>query len=291
MVRPLLNVRRIELQQFLQDRGVAWIEDPANTSDSHARSWIRTEIVPLLIQRWPSVVENVDRVAGQLAEMLETVDDTACKEILSHARPLRRTLFCRAEPLFLPPLMSGSEGFFYIALRRWLHQGGVGSPGRKQLKELYRQLSNVGSAHHCRLYLGELEVIYFDQHLFLVEERQFSIPDGLKACADQNMICDRLNVTYTHSGEGFHKDVFQSHNVYWRMRRSNDRFTLSDKSGSMNLKKAMQQTKQVPWLRHSLPVLAQEHDIIWAHGLGVNTRFRVGGDQDRDGVLPMFKIT
>jgi len=290
VLRPLLNIRRIELQQFLKDRGVEWIEDPANSSDSHARSWVRTEVIPLISQRWPSVVSNIDRIASQLTETLEIVETAANKAILEHARPARRTLFCGTDPLCLAPLMSGSEGHFYAVLRQWIYKGGVSSPSRKQLKELYRQLRDAGSEQHCRLSLDGAEIVFFDEHLFVIQQHRFSIEQDIQAYVGQDSVCAGLKVTYALGRQGFDKEILHAPDVYWRMRQSNDRFTVSKKSGPANLKKAMQEAKLAPWLRHSVPLLVQNGEVVWAYGLGVSAQYRVCDSADSEGVMPMFKI-
>jgi len=67
LVRPLLPFRRAELAQHLQEAGLAGWLDPANADPRHLRSWIRTEILPVLRARLPQVDENLQRVARQAA--------------------------------------------------------------------------------------------------------------------------------------------------------------------------------------------------------------------------------
>lgn len=65
LVRPLLPFRREELAQYLLDRGIASWMDPANADPKHLRSWIRTEVLPVLERRLPDVSERLQAVAGQ----------------------------------------------------------------------------------------------------------------------------------------------------------------------------------------------------------------------------------
>jgi tRNA(Ile)-lysidine synthase len=65
LVRPLLPFRREELAQYLLGRGIgAWI-DPANADPKHLRSWIRTEVVPVVERRLPDLTERLLAVAAQ----------------------------------------------------------------------------------------------------------------------------------------------------------------------------------------------------------------------------------
>jgi tRNA(Ile)-lysidine synthase len=65
LVRPLLRIPRAELACYLEERGLsAWL-DPANADPRHLRAWIRTDLLPVLRRRIPSVDANLTRLAGQ----------------------------------------------------------------------------------------------------------------------------------------------------------------------------------------------------------------------------------
>jgi tRNA(Ile)-lysidine synthase len=68
VVRPLLPFRRAELAAYLEQRGLsAWL-DPANSDTRHLRSWIRTELLPVVRDRVPQVERNLARLAAQAAD-------------------------------------------------------------------------------------------------------------------------------------------------------------------------------------------------------------------------------
>ncbi len=59
LVRPLLFARREELEAWTKER-VGWAhDDPANRDTRHDRSWIRTELLPQLRDRFPDVDERI----------------------------------------------------------------------------------------------------------------------------------------------------------------------------------------------------------------------------------------
>jgi tRNA(Ile)-lysidine synthase len=65
IVRPLLPFRRSELARHLKEAGLgAWL-DPANGDPRHLRSWVRTEILPLLRERLPQVDASLRRLSAQ----------------------------------------------------------------------------------------------------------------------------------------------------------------------------------------------------------------------------------
>jgi tRNA(Ile)-lysidine synthase len=46
--RPLLGVRRRDVQAYLERRGIAWLDDPSNASPRYKRNRVRGELLPLL---------------------------------------------------------------------------------------------------------------------------------------------------------------------------------------------------------------------------------------------------
>jgi tRNA(Ile)-lysidine synthase len=64
IVRPLLTIRRRELERYLNDIGQPWREDSTNTDDHFTRNRIRKLVVPLLEKEFnPSVVENLAEIS------------------------------------------------------------------------------------------------------------------------------------------------------------------------------------------------------------------------------------
>ena len=66
IVRPLLPFRRVELVQYLHQRGLEYWDDPSNSDPAHERSWLRGTLIPAIRARLPEFDENLLRVA-QLA--------------------------------------------------------------------------------------------------------------------------------------------------------------------------------------------------------------------------------
>jgi tRNA(Ile)-lysidine synthase len=68
LVRPLLPFRRAELVRHVEERGLSVWHDPANSDPRHLRSWIRSELLPLVRDRLPQVESKLERVAAQAAD-------------------------------------------------------------------------------------------------------------------------------------------------------------------------------------------------------------------------------
>ena len=67
LARPLLAIRRAELIDYLEQSDLTSWLDPANSDTRHLRSWIRTELLPVLRSRLPGVDANLLRMCRQAA--------------------------------------------------------------------------------------------------------------------------------------------------------------------------------------------------------------------------------
>ena len=67
-LRPLLQVSRADIRDFLQAQGVAAIEDVMNADLRFDRAYLRQVIWPPLQQRWPAAAAVVSRAAAHVAQ-------------------------------------------------------------------------------------------------------------------------------------------------------------------------------------------------------------------------------
>ena len=64
VIRPLLSVRRAELEAYLREIGQDWREDSSNRDPRFTRNRVRAQLLPLLEREFnPSVVENLSELA------------------------------------------------------------------------------------------------------------------------------------------------------------------------------------------------------------------------------------
>ncbi len=72
IVRPMLAVRRLELEQYLKDLKQPWREDSTNTNTKFTRNRVRSLVLPLLEREFnPAVVESF----AELAEIARDEED------------------------------------------------------------------------------------------------------------------------------------------------------------------------------------------------------------------------
>src|ERR671912_342578 len=113
--RPLIEVTRREVLEFLQGLNQPYRTDPTNLTGKYARNRVRLEVLPVLRDLYPAAARNVERAAAIAREALEALEGLAAE-----------ALETRGDEIILP-LADLSE--LRPALRR-ARRGGRGVPSR-----------------------------------------------------------------------------------------------------------------------------------------------------------------
>ncbi|RKT43325.1 tRNA lysidine(34) synthetase TilS [Thiocapsa rosea] len=129
LVRPLLDVPRATLAQYVRFFGLSWIEDPSNASLRMDRNYLRNRVVPVLRARWPGLSATLSRSAGHCAEAAHLVDGLASELMDRCAGAHPGTLGIRA--------LGGLGGSRRKAvLRLWLRRRGFALPDARHLERI-----------------------------------------------------------------------------------------------------------------------------------------------------------
>lgn len=131
LLRPLLGVTRVALEEWAEAQGLMWLDDPSNQNRSIARNHLRHEVMPVLKARWPAAEHSFSRSAGLAAEADEllTVLGLLDLEALSDGPMLDAEGVAALGPVRARNL-----------LRVWLTSRGLPHPPYDRLIEAQRQL-------------------------------------------------------------------------------------------------------------------------------------------------------
>jgi len=119
--RPLLGIRRAELVAWLESQGHRWREDATNAQPVAVRNRLRNEALPLLAE-----------ISGRDAApaLVRGAADTQDMEALEAWALDRAKVIDPQGRLHLPVLRALPVALQRIAVRKFLQDGGVGSPDR-----------------------------------------------------------------------------------------------------------------------------------------------------------------
>lgn len=143
-LRPLLGATRDELLSYATEQGLKWIEDESNADVTYSRNYLRHEVFPRLMQRYPATPKNFARAAANFAESQVLLDDLAIQDLMPNLPRF---------PVRMETLQGLSEARALNVLRYVLAEEGLQAPDAVRLREGLRQFITAGADKHPALVL------------------------------------------------------------------------------------------------------------------------------------------
>jgi tRNA(Ile)-lysidine synthase len=137
-LRPLLKIAQKDLRKYGEAQVTVSVDDPMNQDPRFDRSYLRSQVWPLIERRWPGAAIALSRTAGHIAEAQELLDQSA---VLTVSR-LRD-----GDALSLTGLRALTKLEQINTLRNWLFSTGVTPPSTSRLTEGLRQMLTADGDH------------------------------------------------------------------------------------------------------------------------------------------------
>lgn len=157
-LRPLLRLTRRDLAAYREAHGVHALEDPMNRDLRFDRAFLRTEIWPSIIARWPGAAAALGRAARHAADaqaLLESAADAALFRLRDGGA------------LSVSGLRALPERARVNVLRRWLAESGHAPPSSARLAEGLRQMLTAGADQVPAVVWGGQALRRYRDRLFL----------------------------------------------------------------------------------------------------------------------------
>lgn len=289
-VRPLLNVTRAEVEEYLRGHGLAWREDSSNADYRFARNRIRRHLLPQLSREWnPRIHESlahladlaheeerwwkayVDDLAARLLQRRDGGVEFCCREVvrlpvalqrrfLRHALAeakgdLRRLDFAHVEAVL--ELMARPEGNGRLRL-----PGGIevwrsfdwvrAAPAGLTAAPLPR-IVRIPGGIPCAYPTADGTAIYLEK----AARRQPPPNDATLRVAELSL--DRLPATLELRG--------------WN---PGDEYCPAGQTHGRKVKEMFQQARIPSWRRHNWPIVSSGPTILWARQFGAAVEFTAG---------------
>jgi tRNA(Ile)-lysidine synthase len=268
LLRPLLGLPRRALERYARERRLEWLEDPSNADPRHDRNYLRHEVLPRLVERWPNAVANIVRSArAQAAEV--TLLEALLDQEVERARA-GEALDAACVQAFAAPTR---------LLRHWLEGYGMHGSRERALRELLRQLrrQTVQSDTLPELRVApDVVVRGYAGRLYLVRE----VPVADRWCdvnwspgTDLELPHGRLRAR-RGAGAGLCDGSFRV-----TLRKGGERLRPLTGGPSRSVKRLLADAGVLPWRRRHYPLLYAEGGLAALPGIAVahNQRCEAGG--------------
>ncbi len=113
ILRPLLGFRRSQLRHYALQNQLAWINDGSNLDERYDRNFLRSAVIPQLVERFPGITNNVMKSALLCQESDELANELAALDLATCVGTFRNRLH-------IPSLQQMSEPRQRNLLRHWI---------------------------------------------------------------------------------------------------------------------------------------------------------------------------
>jgi tRNA(Ile)-lysidine synthase len=135
--RPFLHLSAAQLRAHATEHGLTWMEDPSNADLRFTRNKIRLQVLPSLLQAFPSMRETAARSARHAASAQRVLQELAAQD-----EPLV------GQPPAIAALQALSADRMALALRHWLKAQHQTTPSEAQIQALMRQIRSCTTRGH-----------------------------------------------------------------------------------------------------------------------------------------------
>ena len=282
LLRPLLRYSRAELQLCAQQKGLSWIDDPSNTDTVHDRNYLRAEVVPALLRRWPQAVTSLGRSADHCAGALRLAEDLAALDIAGCWRDADQY---HERALQIDALAALPDHRRSNLLRFWLQRRAGLLPDEITLDRLWQQLVSARDGAQPQIELDGWLLRRFDGAVYLLNPAWSMVPeevDSIEWCLDA---CSTSTLMFA----GGQLDVMPvvggglclpaNGCLRVALRQGGERIRLQGRVGSRSLKKLLQQQRLAPWVRDRLPLLYVDDALVAIADLWIADGWQAAPDQ------------
>ena len=257
LVRPLLEVTRDEVRDYLRARGLEWREDPLNADRRFARARIRHDVLDALRELSAAVEQTIAETAGQLRDEAEVLD-AAVADALEELGG--------GPALSLDALRGYSPALQRLVLRALA--------GRTLSRDELSRLLAVGNRGTTALDLGDgLRAVAEYGTLRFTRAADAEPPAPVELTVPGRARFGDWELEARLEGPG---DVAVTHlgpTVTVRSWRDGDRMRPLGLGGSKSLQDLFTDRKVPRALRRTLPVVEADGEIVWVAGVAVDERF------------------
>lgn len=265
MLRPLLDVAKIDIQRYAQTHGLNWVEDPSNQSSDFDRNYLRNQVIPLLKQRWPSLDKTVARSAGHCGD--------AALMIEAWSEQVLQTVFDPADgSLAISELAAMTAMQRNCLLRQWLSRMGLKPPSQAVLQTLVDQLLGGRADAAPQIYIQGRYIRKYRQKLFCIAERRLckeARPGVWLQQNDEVLLSNGYVLRKVSASSGLSKQLWDSALVTVLPRQGGEKLKLPGRAGHHCLKKLYQDAGVPPWERDTRPLIYLDDRLAAVAGLWV----------------------
>jgi len=268
MLRPLLNVSKIDIIDYAQTHQLHWIEDPSNEQNNYDRNYLRNTVIPLLKQRWESCDKTVARSAKHCAEaqiIVSAVADELFCPVFSQAN----------KTLCISQLQAHKSPRQQLIIRHWFQSLGLRMPAQAFVERIQTDVIAAREDADPMLLGQGCFIRRYRDKLYCLRQSEQETPEDMHWSAEQNFItfATHRKLSYAPSSTGILYEQWQKEKITVKFRSGGEKIRLPNRKEHHSLKNLFQEAGIPPWERHLTPLIYLNNKLAAVGELWISADF------------------
>jgi len=277
--RPFLKLSRDVIEEYAKNNNIRFIEDESNKNIEFDRNFLRLEIFPKLIKRFPQTIKSLGRSADLVAEGLN-LNKAIAKE---DAKNYFSEDFIKLNTKIFSTL---PRDRVVNLIRWWLDKNQQKMPSQKIMDQIYTQIISAKKDAQINIHISsEMSVRAYKNFLWLVKiKKEKNSYDLIWKGEDIFELPGSGKLLFKPClGKGISLEKVGSSILRIQNRKGGERFKPKRNQPTRTLKYLLQEMNMPPWEREFLPIIYSEDMLVAVPNYGVHHEFVT--DKDKMGLI------
>jgi len=277
--RPFLKLSRDLIEEYAKNNNIRFIEDESNKNIEFDRNFLRLEIFPKLIKRFPQTIKSLGRSADLVAEGLN-LNKAIAKE---DAKNYFSEDFIKLNTKIFSTL---PRDRVVNLIRWWLDKNQQKMPSQKIMDQIYTQIISAKKDAQINIHISsEMSVRAYKNFLWLVKiKKEKNSYDLIWKGEDIFELPGSGKLLFKPClGKGISLEKVGSSILRIQNRKGGERFKPKRNQPTRTLKYLLQEMNMPPWEREFLPIIYSEDMLVAVPNYGVHHEFVT--DKDKMGLI------
>lgn len=281
--RPLLDLSREQICQWVDQLQLPYVEDPTNLDTYYDRAWCRHELWHILQSRFPKMQQSISRTAYLMQDADEVLSEILQQDLL---------LCGDANQIDLVQLSQLSQARQRQLLSSWMRGESTYRPAFNMVQRLQDEVIHAKADAKAALHWNQHYYVRYQKNLYRLTKAVYSAEQTLDATErsiglklHQQLELPSGVFEIQRDTLGLSIDLLEQEFTLTH-RRGGEKIHLYGRVGAWPLKKAIQDAQIFPWLRHTIQILSIDNvmlGVFTPHGfwLAQSDYCTVGGWQPK----------
>jgi tRNA(Ile)-lysidine synthase len=253
VLRPWLDVTRGEIEQQARAWGLHWLEDPSNSDTRFDRNFLRRDLLPGVVTRWPGARRAAARLAAAAEDAAE-IGAALAQADLGAVESLERLPLATLDRL--------SDARRRNVLRHAIRELGLPMPDAAALERIGAMTRTAERAAGCTMWPGAAAHRY-GESLYLCARPAAPLA-GVPLTLQPGMPCvvadGRLELEPAPAPAL--PDTWVRSGLTVRFRSGGERFEPARGGRARELREWMRESRLLPWMRDRIPLVYHGTELV-----------------------------